>query len=343
MATSEQGGLSPAVASALEKMLNSKFESMSTQFGYFESRLDGIDQKISKLDAIDQKLVKLESLDPKLAKLDVMDKKLAKLDPIEQKTQKLFKLDTIDQKVTKLETSKLNTHDPRLAKLNTIDQKLAKLDSFGQKLAKLDSLDQKLAKLDVMDQKLTKLDTIEQKTSWQSSVEQKLSGLRKKGKCKMESQNPHKSHNWAHIEIQILVKLFVVPFHAYSCIPGGKAPAPSNDDEVDLPNVDTKLDALAERIQGIEDGIIKITSATAAAATAKPTTGSDEIITALDKKFAQLPNLIGAKELRDVAPKISNLQSNLDVLLTGESEANSLIERLMPAVDKMQKGGYSIH
>ena len=31
------------------------------------------------------------------------------------------------------------------------------------------------------------------------------------------------------------------------------------------------------------------------------------------------------------------MASNLDVLLTGEGEANSLIEKLMPAVDRMQR------
>ena len=57
MASSQ--GLNPA----LELLLNSKFEDMSSQFGFFETRLDAIDKKLSLLDTLDEKLAKLGSLE----------------------------------------------------------------------------------------------------------------------------------------------------------------------------------------------------------------------------------------------------------------------------------------
>ena len=40
------------------------------------------------------------------------------------------------------------------------------------------------------------------------------------------------------------------------------------------------------------------------------------------------PIELAPQELRDVAPKISKMHSNLEVLLTGESEANSYIDQV---------------
>ncbi len=41
--------------------------------------------------------------------------------------------------------------------------------------------------------------------------------------------------------------------------------------------------------------------------------------------------------LLELAPKLTQLQSNLDVLLTGESEANAVIDKLVPAVSALRE------
>ena len=87
--------------------------------------------------------------------------------------------------------------------------------------------------------------------------------------------------------------------------------AAANEEEVDRPTLDSKLDAMAERIQGIEEGINTISST---ASTGPATT--EAVVAALDEK------------LRDVTPKISTMHSNLEVLLTGESEASGLIDKV---------------
>ncbi len=58
--------------------------------------------------------------------------------------------------------------------------------------------------------------------------------------------------------------------------------------------------------------------------------------TFIEEKVESLPTLLGTAEIRELAPKICQLQTNLDVLLTGESEANALIDKLLPAVSRLQ-------
>ena len=132
----------------------------------------------------------------------------------------------------------------------------------------LATIEKRLSVLDTLDQKLGKL---EKKVSAPAfGVEQKLAALR--GKTAAANT------------------------------------AAANEEEVDRPTLDSKLDAMAERIQGIEEGITNISS------TGPATT--DAVVAALDEK------------LRDVAPKISTMHSNLEVLLTGENEATGLIDKV---------------
>lgn len=64
---------------------------------------------------------------------------------------------------------------------------------------------------------------------------------------------------------------------------------------------------------------------------------SDETLKQLiESKFKELPAILGTTELQAMAPKVQQLQSNLEVLLTGESEANALIDKLLPTVSDLQ-------
>ncbi len=52
----------------------------------------------------------------------------------------------------------------------------------------------------------------------------------------------------------------------------------------------------------------------------------------IEDKFATIPTA----EINGLAPKLSKLQTDLDALLTGENEANAVIDTLLPAVSDLQ-------
>ena len=248
---SSQSGVSPA----LEMLLNSKFEDMSTQFGFFESRLDAIDKRLSVLDAIDKKLAKLDSIEQ--VHMDV--KALTKQQVAEGNV--IQGVAVKQAEVLKVVNKMAGTvGDTQKRILEVKNSNKSSLDAIVKRLSALDTLDQKLAKL-------------EQKTMGSGGVEHKQAALRGGSKATT-------------------------------------AAAANSEEEVDRPTLDSKLDAMAERIQGIEEGITNMSSANTASSTS---------IAALDEKVAGLS---------EVAPKISSMHSNLELLLTGESEATGLIDKV---------------
>ena len=239
MASTQSAGVSPA----LEMLLNSKFEDLSTQFGFFEGRLDAIDKKLSVLDKVEKKVAKLETLEQSLVK--------------EQKNQGRG-LECMVSNQTEAGKAINNMAGAVDAVQHRLTESKNNLATIEKRLSVLDSLDQKLGKL-------------EKKVSTPAfGVEQKLAALRGKANA-----------------------------------------AAANEEDLDRPTLDSKLDAMAERIQGIEEGINNISSS---ASTGPATT--EAVVAALDEK------------LRDVTPKISTMHSNLEVLLTGESEASGLIDKV---------------
>ena len=239
MASTQSAGVSPA----LEMLLNSKFEDLSTQFGFFEGRLDAIDKKLSVLDKVEKKVAKLETLEQSLVK--------------EQKNQGRG-LECMVSNQTEAGKAINNMAGAVDAVQHRLTESKNNLATIEKRLSVLDSLDQKLGKL-------------EKKVSTPAfGVEQKLAALRGKANA-----------------------------------------AAANEEDLDRPTLDSKLDAMAERIQGIEEGINTISSS---ASTGPATT--EAVVAALDEK------------LRDVTPKISTMHSNLEVLLTGESEASGLIDKV---------------
>ena len=185
MASSQ--GLNPA----LEMLLNSKFEDMSTQFGFFETRLDAIDKKLSVLDTLDQKLAKLESLEK--MHLDV---------------EAITKQQVADAKVlggvASMQAEASKAIDKMAGTVEDTQQRLLEVKDYSKDT--LDSVDKRLSVLDSLDQRLSKFEAAEQKMSWSGGVEQRLAALRSKTTT-------------------------------------------AENDEVDRPTLDSKLDAMAERIQ----------------------------------------------------------------------------------------------
>ena len=189
MASTQSAGVSPA----LEMLLNSKFEDLSTQFGFFEGRLDAIDKKLSVLDKVEKKMAMLESLEQSLVK--------------EQKNQGRG-----------LECMVSNQTEAGKAINNMAGAVDAIQRRLGQDQGKnsLATIEKRLSGLD------QKLGRLENKVSTPAfGVEQKLAALR------------------------------------------SKTAATANEEEVDRPSLDSKLDAMAERIQGIEEGINNISSSCA--------------------------------------------------------------------------------
>ena len=204
-------------------------------------------------------------------------------------------------------------------RLDAIDKKLSVLDKGEKKMAMLEALEQSLVKeqknqgrgLECMVSNQTEagkainnmagaVDAIQRRLGQDqgknslAAIEKRLSGLDQKlGRLENKVSSP---------AFGVEQKLAALR---------SKTAATANEEEVDRPSFDSKLDAMAERIQGIEEGINNISSS---ASTGTATT--EAVVAALDEK------------LRDVTPKISTMHSNLEVLLTGESEASGLIDKV---------------
>ncbi|CAB4058929.1 unnamed protein product [Lepeophtheirus salmonis] len=60
----------------------------------------------------------------------------------------------------------------------------------------------------------------------------------------------------------------------------------------------------------------------------------EESISSIHKR---IENIVPEEEIRNLVPKIVQLQTNLDFLLAGESETNALIDNVIPTINKLQK------
>ena len=130
-------------------------EHATIQFGFFETRLDGIDKKLSVLDTLDQKVAKLEAWSG----------------GVQRDVDAIAKRQATDSKVledvasTQAEAAKFV--DEMAGTVNDTHQRLVEVKDYSKDA--LDTIDKKLAVLDTIDQKLVKL---EGKMTWSGGVEQ---------------------------------------------------------------------------------------------------------------------------------------------------------------------------
>ncbi len=116
-------------------------------------------------------------------------------------------------------------------------------------------------------------------------------------------------------------------------------------EESKLARLDDRMDAVLKRIDGQEAVVKKIEDmvtwtknkmeqqslqANSKDVTSKSASVEDDdsVKALMEEKFSKL---------NELTPKICQLHTNLDMLLTGESEANAIIDKLLPTVNKLQE------